>query len=131
GGGERGLGGPWRTPPARGGPDIYQATERWDLSLVAPATRRPVDYALRRRLLAALERATPAEIMARSDEGLPKLWVIRQALRLRRLRPALFGADGAYRALTAIGGRSGHVVAFVRGEGAITVAPRPVMRREG
>ena len=114
-----------------GVPDIYQGTELWDLSLVDPDNRRPVDYALRRHLLAALERATPAEIMARSDEGLPKLWVIRQALRLRRLRPALFGAEGAYRALTAIGGRAGHVVAFVRGEGAITVAPRLVMRLEG
>src|SRR5262249_15736491 len=73
----------------------------------------------------------PAEIMARSDEGLPKLWVNRQALRLRRLRPALFGEDGAYRPLTAIGGRSGHVVAFSRGDSAITVAPRLVMRLEG
>src|SRR5262249_22483626 len=114
-----------------GVPDIYQGTELWDLSLVDPDNRRPVDYALRRRLLATLERATPAEIVARNDEGVPKLWVIRQALRLRRLRPALFGEDGAYRPLTAVGGRSGHVVAFVRGEGAITVAPRLVMRLEG
>jgi (1->4)-alpha-D-glucan 1-alpha-D-glucosylmutase len=116
-----------------GVPDIYQGTELWDLSLVDPDNRRPVDYTLRRRLLAALERATLDEIMARSDEGLPKLWVIRQALRLRRLRPALFGPDGAYRPLTAIGGRSGHVVAFIRrdgGDGTITVVPRLVMRLE-
>jgi (1->4)-alpha-D-glucan 1-alpha-D-glucosylmutase len=112
-------------------PDIYQGTELWDLSLVDPDNRRPVDYALRRRLLAALDRATPEAIMARSDEGLPKLWVIRQALQLRRLRPALFGADGAYRPLAAIGARSGHVVAFARGEGAITLVPRLVMRLEG
>jgi len=115
---------------APGIPDIYQGTELWDLSLVDPDNRRPVDYALRRRLLAALDRATPDAIMARSDEGLPKLWVIRQALQLRRLRPALFGADGAYRPLAAIGARSGHVVAFARGDGAITVVPRLVMRLE-
>ncbi len=115
---------------APGIPDIYQGTELWDLSLVDPDNRRPVDYALRRRLLAALDAVTPEQIMARSDEGLPKLWVIRQALRLRRLRPAPFGADGAYRPLAADGARADHVVAFARGDGAVTVVPRLVMRLE-
>jgi (1->4)-alpha-D-glucan 1-alpha-D-glucosylmutase len=115
---------------APGIPDIYQGTELWDLSLVDPDNRRPVDYALRQRLLAALDRATPAEIMARIDEGLPKLWVIRQSLQLRRRRPALFGSEGAYRPLAATGDRSGHVVAFTRGEGILTVVPRLMMRLE-
>jgi (1->4)-alpha-D-glucan 1-alpha-D-glucosylmutase len=115
---------------APGIPDIYQGTELWDLSLVDPDNRRPVDYALRQRLLAALDRATPAEIMARIDEGLPKLWVIRQSLQLRRRRPALFGPEGAYRPLAATGDRSGHVVAFTRGEGILTVVPRLMMRLE-
>jgi (1->4)-alpha-D-glucan 1-alpha-D-glucosylmutase len=116
---------------APGVPDIYQGTELWDLSLVDPDNRRPVDYALRRRLLAALDRATPEQIMARSDEGLPKLWVIRQALQLRRQHPAPFGADGVYRPLAAIGARADHVVAFARGDSAVTVVPRLVMRLEG
>jgi len=111
-------------------PDIYQGTELWDLSLVDPDNRRPVDYALRRRLLAELERATPAEIMARMDDGLPKLWVTRQALRLRRRRPELFGPEGVYSPLAATGDRSGHVVAFARGEGAVTVVPRLVLHLE-
>jgi len=115
---------------APGVPDVYQGTELWDLSLVDPDNRRPVDYALRRRLLSELDRLTPKEIMARSDEGLPKLWLIRQTLQLRRLRAALFGPDGTYRPLTAIGARSGHVVAFARGDGAIAVVPRLVMRLE-
>jgi (1->4)-alpha-D-glucan 1-alpha-D-glucosylmutase len=115
---------------APGVPDIYQGTELWDLSLVDPDNRRPVDYALRRRLLTELDRLTPKEIMARSDEGLPKLWLIRQTLHLRRLRAALFGPDGSYRPLTAIGARSGHVVAFARGDGAIAVVPRLVTRLE-
>jgi len=34
---------------APGVPDLYQGTELWDLSLVDPDTRRPVDYELRRR----------------------------------------------------------------------------------
>jgi len=37
---------------APGVPDFYQGTELWDLSLVDPDNRRPVDYAHRRRLLA-------------------------------------------------------------------------------
>jgi (1->4)-alpha-D-glucan 1-alpha-D-glucosylmutase len=115
---------------APGVPDIYQGTELWDLSLVDPDNRRPVDYALRRRLLTELDRLTPKEIMARSDEGLPKLWLIRQTLQLRRLRAALFGPDGTYRPLTAIGARPGHVVAFARGDGAVVVVPRLVMRLE-
>ena len=38
-----------------GVPDVYQGTELWDFSLVDPDNRRPVDYALRRELLAALD----------------------------------------------------------------------------
>src|SRR5262249_60430637 len=74
------------------------------------------------------DRAGPRDIMAGSDDGLPKLWLIRQALQLRRRRPAPFGPDGAYRPLPAIGARAGHVVAFVRGDCIVTVAPRLVMR---
>jgi (1->4)-alpha-D-glucan 1-alpha-D-glucosylmutase len=115
---------------APGIPDIYQGTELWDLSLVDPDNRRPVDYALRERLLADLDRATPEQIMARSDEGLPKLWVIRQTLHLRRRRPELFGPEGSYRPLAVTGERWGHVVAFARGDGVVTVVPRLVMRLE-
>ncbi|HKV10322.1 MAG TPA: malto-oligosyltrehalose synthase [Thermoanaerobaculia bacterium] len=113
---------------APGVPDVYQGTELWDLSLVDPDNRRPVDYNLRRRLLADLEKGmTPEEILARMDEGLPKLWVIRQALHLRRRRPELFGPQGDYRPLAARGGKAGHAVAFQRGDGAIAVAPRRVI----
>ncbi|MHC5537276.1 malto-oligosyltrehalose synthase, partial [Singulisphaera rosea] len=59
---------------APGVPDIYQGNELWDLSLVDPDNRRPVDYGIRRELLASLKSATAEQIMARSDEGLPKLW---------------------------------------------------------
>ena len=36
---------------APGVPDSYQGSELWDLSLVDPDNRRPVDFGLRRRLL--------------------------------------------------------------------------------
>src|SRR4029079_15391161 len=59
---------------APGVPDFYQGTEVWDLSLVDPDNRRPVDYALRRRLLAALAGdPSPEDVMSRMDEGLPKM----------------------------------------------------------
>jgi (1->4)-alpha-D-glucan 1-alpha-D-glucosylmutase len=109
---------------APGVPDLYQGTELWDLSLVDPDNRRPVDYNQRRRLLAKLLGATPEVIWAQREEGLPKLWVIRQALSLRRRQPELFGPRGDYQPLRARGARAEHVVAFARGTGAITVVPR-------
>lgn len=112
---------------APGVPDIYQGTELWDLSLVDPDNRRPVDYHLRQRLLQELDGCTVETIMSRMDEGLPKLWVIRQALHLRRRRPAPFSSQGDYRPLTAEGAKAGHVVAFARGDQVVTIVPRRIM----
>lgn len=116
-----------------GVPDIYQGNELWDLSLVDPDNRRPVDFTTRRRLLESLETATPEQILLRSDEGLPKLWVVRQALAFRKTRPELFGPepDGEYRPIEAEGSRSDHVIAFARGQGCIVVAPRLPLRLAG
>ena len=79
---------------APGVPDVYQGNELWDLSLVDPDNRRPVDYDARRTLLRALRDAKVDEIMARSAEGMPKLWVVKQTLNLRRRRPELFWPRG-------------------------------------
>ncbi|HEX6865372.1 MAG TPA: malto-oligosyltrehalose synthase, partial [Thermoanaerobaculia bacterium] len=106
---------------APGVPDISQGTELWSLALVDPDNRRPVDYGERRRLLKDLAGApAPEEILARTDSGLPKLWVIRQALRLRSL------LQGGYAPLPARGERAAHVFAFSRG-GVATVVPRLVI----
>ena len=59
-----------------GVPDVYQGTELWDLSLVDPDNRRPVDYERRRHLLAELSHVSAAEAWKRADEGLPKLLVV-------------------------------------------------------
>jgi (1->4)-alpha-D-glucan 1-alpha-D-glucosylmutase len=119
---------------APGVPDTYQGSELWDLSLVDPDNRRPVDYDLRRRLLAELKAGlSPEEILARMDEGLPKLWVLHRALELRRRRPTVFGsgAAGRYQPLAVRGERAGHAVAFARGavggDTVVTVAPRLVI----
>lgn len=109
-------------------PDIYQGTELWDLNLVDPDNRRPVDYAARRDLLAA-PAETPAAVRALLDawpDGRIKLHVTTRLLHLRRARPALF-AEGDYLPLVADGTRAAHVIAFARrtAEAAIvTVAPR-------
>jgi (1->4)-alpha-D-glucan 1-alpha-D-glucosylmutase len=100
-----------------GVPDVYQGTELWDLSLVDPDNRRPVDFALRRRLLADLD---DGEVPAVDDTGAAKLLVVSRVLRARRDHPEWFGG---YEPVEADGPAADHVVAFDRG-GAVTVATR-------
>jgi (1->4)-alpha-D-glucan 1-alpha-D-glucosylmutase len=114
-----------------GVPDFYQGTELWDLSLVDPDNRRPVDYARRRRALAEVVSLGPEETMARADEGLPKLWLVHKALALRRRSPEHFGAEARYRPLEARGSRARHVVALQRGEALLAVVPRLVLGLAG
>jgi (1->4)-alpha-D-glucan 1-alpha-D-glucosylmutase len=116
---------------APGVPDFYQGTDLWSLTLVDPDNRRPVDYGLRRRLLDRLEGATPEDVMKEADEGLPKLWLISQALRLRADCPAAFGAQSTYEPLAAKGSRAPHAVGFVRGGDVATIVPRLVMTLAG
>jgi (1->4)-alpha-D-glucan 1-alpha-D-glucosylmutase len=109
---------------APGVPDFYQGCELWNVTLVDPDNRRPIDYALRRKLLMELRHLTLDQIIVRADEGLPKLWLIRHALALRQRYPQLFGPNGDYHPLHARGRRAVHAVAFGRGGGAITISPR-------
>jgi (1->4)-alpha-D-glucan 1-alpha-D-glucosylmutase len=108
-----------------GVPDLYQGTELWDLSLVDPDNRRPVDFELRRRMLAELDAMTPADAWERRAEGYPKLLVTRDALLAR--------PSGPYRPLAVRGAAAAHVVAFTRDERVSTVATRLPLRlaREG
>ena len=108
-------------------PDIYQGCDLWDLSLVDPDNRRPVDFDLRRRLLHESTLLSAEEIMARMEEGMPKLWLTRQALHLRRQHPSLFCGEGVHQPLPVRGSKAEHLVAFSRGEEVITLAPRLVI----
>ena len=112
---------------APGVPDVYQGTELWDLSLTDPDNRRPVDFALRRELLAKAATLSAEEAWNEWPSGLPKLWLIRRMLKLRERRPDWFGAASGYRAPAASGHARAHVVAFQRGESLIAVAPRLVI----
>ncbi len=72
---------------APGVPDTYQGTEFWDLSLVDPDNRRPVDFAARAAALSAMDAGQPAG--AWQDGGVKLGWTA-TLLRLRRAHPALF-----------------------------------------
>ncbi len=96
-----------------GVPDLYQGTERWDLSLVDPDNRRPVDYRQRQALIVG---RTPSESPLGKDEwqtGQIKQAVIARALALRQRRPNLF-SRGRYIPLQVHGPAADHVVAFAR-----------------
>ncbi len=111
---------------APGVPDMYQGTELWDLSLVDPDNRRPVDFEVRRRLLDEVRNLRPCEVMARMDEGLPKLWVAYRALGLRKRYQDIF-RSGAYTPVAAHGKKRNHVVAYSRGNDIVVVVPRLVL----
>jgi (1->4)-alpha-D-glucan 1-alpha-D-glucosylmutase len=96
--------------------DTYQGTELFDLSLVDPDNRRPVEYGDRRRLLEALD--SPGAPVV-DDSGAAKLHVVARALRLRRERPEWFLEAGSYRPLAA-GDRA---LAFTRADRVVTVVP--------
>jgi (1->4)-alpha-D-glucan 1-alpha-D-glucosylmutase len=79
-----------------------------------------VDYALRRSLLSEMKGLTPEQIMARMDDGLPKLWVVHQAMRVRREHPNCFGPEGAYVPIES----PERIVSFRRAEDIVVMASR-------
>jgi (1->4)-alpha-D-glucan 1-alpha-D-glucosylmutase len=121
-----------------GVPDFYQGSELWDLNLVDPDNRAPVDFALRRRLLEGLEPVLSGSAPHRSElaralldrweDGAIKLYVTACGLRLRRERPAPF-RDADYLPLRVSGEAAPHVVALARVAGddaVLAIAPRLV-----
>jgi len=106
-----------------GVPDLYQGTELWDLSLVDPDNRRPIDYGERWRLMAELETLMPAAfagLLDRWKDGAVKLALISRILALRRTHSDLF-AEGTYEALEVVGAREDHLCAFARRRGSKSV----------
>jgi (1->4)-alpha-D-glucan 1-alpha-D-glucosylmutase len=106
-----------------GVPDVYQGAELWDLSLVDPDNRRPVDFARRATLLGDLARefppdraAEPAALRRLLDcwpDGRIKLFVLWRLLTLRRGQEELF-RRGAYVPLAVEGRHEEHICAFAR-----------------
>ena len=112
-----------------GVPDFYQGSELWDLNLVDPDNRRPIDYIKRRKYLKEIKDLKIAdfpELLESFDTGKIKLFVISRALKIRKQKRILF-QDGAFIPLKVEGELGDCVIAFCRklnDEFAITVCPR-------
>jgi (1->4)-alpha-D-glucan 1-alpha-D-glucosylmutase len=113
-----------------GVPDLYQGTEYWDLSLVDPDNRRPVDFDAR---IASLDDASPQTLAETWRTGEIKQAIIARLLAIRRESSELF-AEGDYRPLRIRGPQARHVIAFRRSleqKSLYVVVPRLVYRLLG
>ncbi len=116
-----------------GTPDFYQGSELWDLNLVDPDNRRPVDFTLRgnllRRIVESGEDAGGSlipDLFSRFEDGAVKLFLIHRALRAREELPDLF-CKGSYTPLSTSGRWKNNLVAFARNGNArwsVTAVPR-------
>ncbi|MGD1065183.1 MAG: malto-oligosyltrehalose synthase [Vulcanimicrobiaceae bacterium] len=115
-----------------GMPDTYQGAELWDLSLVDPDNRRPVDFAARERALQemddALARGTSranlaVELLRAWPDGRVKLYLM--ATVLRHVAASADWPERGYAPLSAVGAAADHVVAFRRGDAVIVTTRLP------
>ncbi len=116
-----------------GVPDFYQGTELWDLSLVDPDNRRPVDFEKMRSMLTSIREQEDSDIgglirdlLRTREDGKIKLFLIYRALKARRGHREIF-QEGAYVPLESAGRFRSHIIAFARRyqhQWAIVVAPR-------
>jgi malto-oligosyltrehalose synthase/4-alpha-glucanotransferase len=101
-----------------GVPDIYQGCEGYDLSLVDPDNRRPVDYTLRLNWLEEVsgQRNTTRlmhELWDDRKSGKIKLWFLHTLLQARKAATDLF-TDGEYIPLETDGAYKNHILAYAR-----------------
>ena len=111
---------------APGVPDIYQGTELWDLSLVDPDNRRPVDFDDRQSWLKALSRQPVTDLLRDWRSGAIKMRLLHAGLKLRAAASDVF-ETGAYVPLEVRGDEAEHVLAFARVLGdrvVMTIVPR-------
>lgn len=113
-----------------GVPDFYQGNEIWDLSLVDPDNRRPIDYDLRKKLLAGLPTSSDVnavrQLLDNKTDGKLKLYLTNCGLQYRNQHRELFDT-GDYVPLTAKGHAAEHLCSYARvatGKEIIVVAPR-------
>jgi (1->4)-alpha-D-glucan 1-alpha-D-glucosylmutase len=120
-----------------GVPDFYQGTELWDLNLVDPDNRRPVDFGRRRIMLAGIREEEDSSIdrlirdlLSTREDGKIKLFLIYRALKARNASRDIF-RKGDYLPLKAGGKFGHHVIPFARKYGqqwAMIIAPRFLSR---
>ena len=120
-----------------GVPDFYQGCELWDLRLVDPDNRGPVDFNHRAALLDEIEKRSEQdpsrfcrELVQHWQDGRIKLYLIWRILNLRRRYPRVF-LDAPFVPMKAIGKRESNLIAYARRKGDIwimTVMPRWLAR---
>ncbi|MGH7998598.1 MAG: malto-oligosyltrehalose synthase, partial [Brasilonema sp.] len=116
-----------------GVPDFYQGSELWDLSLVDPDNRRPVDFETRQSYLKAIKEQTKTDILKLLDELLAnkkdariKLFLTVQALKARTEHLQVF-QQGNYLPLEVTGKFKENIIAFAKNDvnkTVVTIAPR-------
>jgi (1->4)-alpha-D-glucan 1-alpha-D-glucosylmutase len=118
-----------------GVPDHYNGTELWDLSLVDPDNRRPVDYALRARLLQEVDElmcadraAAMRQLRQNWGDARIKLATLVTLLRHRQAHESLY-TDGDYQPLPAAGARADDLCAYARTHGSQTLMVAAARRR--
>jgi (1->4)-alpha-D-glucan 1-alpha-D-glucosylmutase len=107
-------------------PDFYQGTEFWDLSLVDPDNRRPVDFSAPQKWLNANTSPRWTALAADWQSGHVKLAWTRHLLEIRNRAPSLF-SQGEYIPLEVSGGHAAHCIAFARAsrnQAAVVIALR-------
>jgi (1->4)-alpha-D-glucan 1-alpha-D-glucosylmutase len=112
---------------APGVPDFYQGSELWDLSLVDPDNRGPVDFERREKMLETIpfspNRSQARELLEKWKDGRVKAATIGIALAARRERREAFSCGDGYAALEVTGDHAERVVALENG-GCVTIVPR-------
>jgi (1->4)-alpha-D-glucan 1-alpha-D-glucosylmutase len=110
-----------------GVPDVYQGTELWDLSLVDPDNRRPIDFPARAQALRSLTGSVDWAALAKAwPDGRIKLALMARLLALRQEMANVFSA-GDYRPLAVKGRDADQIVAFARrhdGEAVLIIVGR-------
>ena len=118
---------------APGVPDFYQGAELWDLNLVDPDNRRPVDFSIRESLLRNIKKEAQADLLSlltkllsNMEDGRIKLFLISMALKARKQHAEIFQM-GTYTPLVVFGSLRDHLIGFLREyreKRAVTIAPR-------
>ncbi len=99
-----------------GVPDIYRGCELWDLSLVDPDNRRPVDYNLRSGFLSELKMNQFISLNTLWKDrfnGKIKLWLTQQLLAIRNENVAIF-TKGEYLPIATAGKFKNDVISFAK-----------------
>jgi len=125
---------------APGVAELYQGAELWELNLVDPDNRRPVDFSRRQAMLVELQRqiaeangdlkALAQTLLDERLDGRIKLYIVHRGLTYRREHAQLF-LRGDYAPLEVSGSRWNHVCSFSRAHEAeeiIVAVPRLLAR---